>query len=493
MKGKLFLNRLIILAFLCFCMDKSLSQSGKTDSLKRAWLTAKDDTGRIGSLDAYAWEYKYNYPDSGIQLAKRALELLKQANVHDKLWETVARGRLFYHLQVLNFMNGDNQEAIKYSAQALEIWEALWRGPAMGRKSEFNIYKSYCFGNLGNVYLTLGEYPVALDYYFRALKIREDAATICNIGVVYDKQQDYTKAHTYYLKALKLDEKLNNKRGISRDLGNIGSACINTGDYPKAIEYCSRALKIDEELENTAGVARHLQNLGSIHLLRSEYAAALDFFSKALNLNKRLGDQREISLNLGNIGNVYIQKRDFVKAEKFLKDALEVSVQMRDKFIILNWAFNLSQMDSARGNYKGAYDYYKLYVLYNDSISNEENTKQQTETEMQYEFDKREAETKAAQEKKDAVLAEEKRRQNIILWSAGCGLILMLAFAIFIFRSFRQKQKANVEISKQKEVIEEKQKEILDSIYYARRIQRSLLPNEKYITRVLTARTQRPT
>ena len=31
----------------------------------------------------------------------------------------------------------------------------------------------------------------------------------------------------------------------------------------------------------------------------------------------------------------------------------------------------------------------------------------------------------------------------------------------------------------------EKQKEILDSIYYARRIQRSLLPNEKYVERVL--------
>ncbi len=71
----------------------------------------------------------------------------------------------------------------------------------------------------------------------------------------------------------------------------------------------------------------------------------------------------------------------------------------------------------------------------------------------------------------------------MIIWSV-CGiLLLVLAFALFAYRSYLQKQKANIEITKQKHVIEEKQKEILDSIYYARRIQRSLLPNEKYIAR----------
>lgn len=59
----------------------------------------------------------------------------------------------------------------------------------------------------------------------------------------------------------------------------------------------------------------------------------------------------------------------------------------------------------------------------------------------------------------------------------------MILPAFLIFRGYRQKQKANLEIKKQKELVEEKQKEILDSIHYARRIQNSLLPNEKYIQR----------
>jgi hypothetical protein len=35
-------------------------------------------------------------------------------------------------------------------------------------------------------------------------------------------------------------------------------------------------------------------------------------------------------------------------------------------------------------------------------------------------------------------------------------------------------------------MVDEKQKEILDSIHYAKRIQTALLPNEKYIDKTLT-------
>ena len=73
-------------------------------------------------------------------------------------------------------------------------------------------------------------------------------------------------------------------------------------------------------------------------------------------------------------------------------------------------------------------------------------------------------------------------------------------FAIFIFRSLRiaRKQKDIIRIRKnileqqkmevefQRQIVEEHQKDIIDSITYARRIQRSLLPTEKYIEKTLS-------
>jgi hypothetical protein len=85
-------------------------------------------------------------------------------------------------------------------------------------------------------------------------------------------------------------------------------------------------------------------------------------------------------------------------------------------------------------------------------------------------------------------------------WPGGDTMIISggisLAFTVFgwnqIFKQVVQKRKeaedklaiAFLELNKKHETIEAKQKEILDSIHYAKRIQQALLPNEKYIDRV---------
>ena len=80
---------------------------------------------------------------------------------------------------------------------------------------------------------------------------------------------------------------------------------------------------------------------------------------------------------------------------------------------------------------------------------------------------------------------QEKKRQNIILISVGVVLILMIIFSLLVVRAYQLKKRANKEITQQKRIIEEKQKEMLDSIYYARKIQRSLLPREAFVEKIL--------
>ena len=64
--------------------------------------------------------------------------------------------------------------------------------------------------------------------------------------------------------------------------------------------------------------------------------------------------------------------------------------------------YNLSTLDSMRGNYRGAYENYKLYSLYRDSLQQKETEQKELQAKMQYEFDKKQAIAKAEQEKKDA-------------------------------------------------------------------------------------------
>ena len=66
-------------------------------------------------------------------------------------------------------------------------------------------------------------------------------------------------------------------------------------------------------------------------------------------------------------------------------------------------------LDSAQGNYKQAYEHYKLYTLYRDSLIKEETEKKSLQAKMQYEFDKKQAVAKAEQDKKDAEQKENKK------------------------------------------------------------------------------------
>lgn len=94
---------------------------------------------------------------------------------------------------------------------------------------------------------------------------------------------------------------------------------------------------------------------------------------------------------------------------------------------------------------------------------------------------------------------QELKQQMFYVYILVGGVLMLLLFAIFIFRSFQQKKKANIllekqsqEIAAQKSEIELKSREIEQknieteqSIHYARRIQHAILPPENEIKKYL--------
>jgi tetratricopeptide (TPR) repeat protein len=466
------------------------SQNFKIDSLLTLLKNDKEDTGKANILNAFAWELKNNNPDTAILLSNQALSLAEKDHWKEGIEKSYDQLGVFYWLK------SDYSRALDYYFQALDEWE----------KSEKQIplsHKSKIFGHIGVVYRNQGKYPEALDYYFKALKIDEGiqnkegiARHLGNIGLVYSDMDDYPKALDYYLKALKEDEGIGNKQGVTRHLGNIGSLYRNLGDYNKSLDYYFKALAMEEQAGNKNGIGRNLGNIGNVYfeLARngksksardSLFNKSLDHYFKALNIYEKIGNKSSIVINLGNIGAAYLDWKSFMKAKEYLNRSLQLAIAIGFKDMCKDDYLNLSALDSAMGNFKSACENYKLFILYRDSLKNEENTKKQTRLEMQYAFDKKEAAQKAANEKQAAIAESEKQRQRMVLVVVAGVLLLVLVFAGFIFRALRLTRRQKDVIEKQKRMVEEKQKEILDSIHYARRIQTALLPNEKYIERTL--------
>ncbi len=99
---------------------------------------------------------------------------------------------------------------------------------------------------------------------------------------------------------------------------------------------------------------------------------------------------------------------------------------------------------------------------------------------------------KTEQQKKDAIANQEIQRQKIVRNSFVGGFALMFLLAGVSYRNFRRKKKDNqiiirqkTEVEKQKHLVEEKNREILDSIEYALRIQTAILPPQKVVKQYL--------
>jgi len=384
--------------------------------------------------------------------------------------------KIYNSIGIIYNAQGDFPKAHHYYFKALKIDEEL-----VDKESLAPV-----LNNIGIVYMNQGNYPKALDYFFKGLKLDEElnnkigmAYRFGNIGIVYLEQGDHSKALTFYFKALKMDEELGNKNGIARHLGNIGIVYKEQGVSAKALDYFFRALKIDEELKNKNGIARHLGNIGIVYKERGDLELALKYNSNALKADEEIGNKFGVTLHLGNIGSIYLSQKKYKLAYDHLYHALSLADSIGANDYLMTFYEYLSTLyekstiplqDSIGGKLLNMEDmrlraltYHKRSLSLKQIIFSEENKKQLVQKEMNFEFEKKEALAKAEQAKKDEVT-------HIIIYSVSAGLLLVLLLAIFIFRGYKQNQKAN-------KIIAEKNKDITDSITYAKRIQQAILPS----------------
>jgi tetratricopeptide (TPR) repeat protein len=458
----------------------------------------------MNTLLSLAKQYSYINPDSCILFANEAKKIAEK--VSDRKKTAIALTELGWG----NNIKGNYPEALKNYFDALKIRNVL-------NKREL----ASTLGNIGIVYLFQAEYPKALDYFLRTLKTYEElndrhgiAAILTNIGNVYYEQSDYPKTLNYYFRTLKMVEEFGDKEQIALCLGNIGSVyqaqtdllseiSAKENNNLKALDYSLKALKINEELGNKVGIATNLSAIGNVYSVQADFSSkssaketynnkALDYYFRALKMSEDIGDKKGIVTCLHNISSIYAEASRFGEAEEYLKRSI-IEANNIGSLSDLKAAYqNLFHLYETTGRDKLALDYYKKYITARDSIFSEENQKKLIRSEMNYEFEKKHTEQQAGHEKQLLQKETEKKQQRLYLILAGAIAAAIAVVALIVFRSLRitRKQKRIIELQKTnveeaKQIIEEKNKETLDSIRYARRIQQSLLPSEKYMERNL--------
>ncbi len=457
--------QLIVTTILClFVQVFSFGQeSRRLDSLLKILPETKSDTARVDVLNAIASSYRNSDMEKVEEYGQEAILLAEKINY--------SRGRVagYFNIGNMHYIMGDFTSTLDYYLKALEVQEE--QGDQKGVANALM--------GIGNVHAILNNHNEAIKYQEQSLQIRlelEDsmgmAGSYNNLGSIYEGMGEFEKALEYNQKSLAIKEKLNYWKGMSSSYGNIGTIYYELGKYDLAVEYQLKALEIRQELNNKKGMVMSYTDLGKIYMVRNQHKKAYESQLKSLELSK------EVQYKEGEMGALLA----------------------------------LSNTCDKLGKYKESLQYFKYYSQIKDSVFTIEKSKEIANLESTYLVEQRQAEIElldqqnTIQNKEIQLLEQEQKlakleadeanrsseRKSIFLWSTLIVIGLLLAVVVISILNIKiRKQnnelllKKNEEINLQKLEVDQKNKEITDSIVYAKRIQGAILPSTQEIDGLL--------
>lgn len=349
---------------------------------------------------------------------------------------------------------------------------------------------------MGDVYDYQGNISESLECYLKSLKIREDiedqagtASCYNNIALIYEKQDEFDKALNYHEKSLGINKKLDDKFAIATALNNMGLCYFKKGELSKAEVFYNKSLQSYQDINDDRSAAFVFVNLGTVYQKQNDLEKALLYFNNSLKIRTDIGHKSGVAQCLVNIAAIYIVQGKIQEAEKNALTALKIAQEIGAPEKIQIAANTLYQIYEKQNKGMDAFKMHKLFIQMRDSVKSINSQKALITQNTKYEYEKKAAadSVKVAEEKKvtTAQLKQEKTQRFALLG----GIFLVGLFGVFMFNRFKVTKKQNdliqiqkAELQLQKEIVEEHQKETLDSIHYAKRIQTALIANSDFIT-----------
>lgn len=486
-------KKLYSLLFL-FCSVASFAQvKQKVDSLNALLAKNPHDTIQVNCLNALASEYKNNEPNTAEKYATKALSL-SQTIQYKK-----GQANSYHLLGMINSYLSNNDKALEYYMFSLKLNQERDDKRAM----------STSYNNIGLIYYNQGNYEKALKYYLISLQMDESlndqkgmASSYNNVGLIYWAQNNLDKAQEYFQKAVVIYAQMNDKKGLGGAYSNIGGVAYYKGKADVAILYFQKSYDFYKEINYKTGCATALTNISEILTEQKKYDEALKFANEAIEIHKELGNKSDMTYGLLAVAKNYSDQKQYAKSIDKLKEVIELAKEVNAQKQLSQAYLMSAQTFSQMNDFKQAYSYFQEYSAIKDSMFTKESSAQIAEMNTKYDTDKKSKEIellKKESEIQQLNQAAEKSRNSIIRNSLIVGCLFVIILVIVLYNRNQVKQKANIaladknkSIEEQKEQIqlqhaqlEHKNKEITDSINYAKNLQLAILPPDNQVKRLL--------
>jgi tetratricopeptide (TPR) repeat protein len=474
-------KQLLLILFICLQFF-AFAQRTKGDSLLLNFGSVKDPTEKALTALRIARFYAYSNPALAYEYSGISIAISEKGGNDSVAGDAISfRGTAHY-------MNGAFDSARYYYQKAISRYQ----------KSGKVLSAATAISNVGLTYINQGSYSDGLKLQFEALaiydSIRDDRGigrSYNAIGVVYkllgdlmNDSTNYNKALFFLRKSLVYSKKVDDRIGYNNILLNIGNVYQNLNRYDSALYYFKEGERLSGAGDDPSTHSSCLGNIAKTYYNMGNYEEAVRYGEQALEEKTQLSDQLGISAVSLLLGQAYQQQGKDQRAFECLLQAYELAQKTGAIVEQSESARELAKNRAAKGEYREAFALLENYTNMKDSISTEEGHKIAMQLQTFSDEDNRKEIELLTQ--KNLVADLKSKRQSQLLIFSIVSFVLVLILALILYNRFRLKKKANQELQKAYETIEDKNKNITDSILYAKNLQEAILPSAERINHLFT-------
>jgi serine phosphatase RsbU (regulator of sigma subunit) len=263
---------------------------------------------------------------------------------------------------------------------------------------------------------------------------------------------------------------------------NIANSYLELNDFNSALKFRKKAIEIRTSINDMSGLGDAYNDIGETFIKLEEYDSALYYLDKASVIKVELGDVEMQSLIKINSGITYMKKKNWDKAINLFNDAEIMAKRIKAVSFVRDIYLNKSICYKNLNQLQVAYHFLNMHRISNDSVYALENKRQLNELNEQFQTQKKSIEIdnlKKEKQQSEVISNEKDLRKNIVIIFSLLFLLATGFFSRWMYKRFELTSAQKEIIENQKHEVDEKNKNITDSINYAKRIQEAMLPEQK--------------
>lgn len=430
------------------------------------------DSTLIDTYNELVWPiYSYEQPDSSVFYAEKAIDLSKKINDQKRL--SIAYRRLG-----ITYLNtGEIKKSIANEEESYRISE----------KIKFKKGMQLALNNIGVAYLNSELLNKALSYFLRSLAIVEETKDYStatklytNCGLIYGRIMEYRQSKVCFRKALGYALKNSDKNLIVSSYTYLSSACRNLREMDSAKFYLDAASKKVNDVDFSETKLTYYLNVGLLYSVSKDHKKALEYFLKCTTFETNPASETTIFIN---IAEEYKTLQNSEKALEYFQKAFELAKKGKAINTLDYVSYELAKIYKSKNDWNKYSQLIDQHLDFKDSNTKMNAVQQIQKQQLEFDYERKEIADSIKFEQREnlknaqlAVAKADLSKQKSFAVMLVTLLVAIVFVCFFIFNRFVviKKQKRIIEL--QKQIMDVKNQEVLDSINYARRLQRAILP-----------------